>query len=195
MCWVYRGEHAVPDTETNAEAANFQVAKVGDVLIDDIFAEVTLLGRNQDGSFTVRKVNGDIVDRTTGRLRIKMAILNEQPCTIPAFLEAAANGKAEVAPGDKVGPKHGSVGESEHGNSAAEEDEGNSDEGECDGKEDVDEKPAEGAKPHFVAESTEKCDSGVNGVSTTDDGKSEEVEAKKFAHDADDDSGVETSGV
>eukprot|EP00965_Chrysotila_dentata_P099976 3303502-Pleurochrysis_carterae.AAC.1 len=52
-------------------------------------------------------------------------------------------------------------------------------------------------KPNFVEESTvrEKCDSGVNGVSTTGDGKSEEVEEKEFAHDADDDSGVETSGV
>eukprot|EP00965_Chrysotila_dentata_P141180 4666508-Pleurochrysis_carterae.AAC.1 len=62
MSWVYLGEHAVPNTDSNAEAANFQVAKVGDVLIDDIFAEVTLLGRSQDGSFTVRKVDGDIVD-------------------------------------------------------------------------------------------------------------------------------------
>eukprot|EP00965_Chrysotila_dentata_P031784 1059932-Pleurochrysis_carterae.AAC.1 len=110
MSWVYLGEYAVPNTDSNAEAANFQVAKVGDVLIDDIFAEVTLLGRNQDGSFTVRKVDGDIVDRTTGHLRIKKATHNEQSCEIPAFLEAAANGEAKVAPDDKVGPKHASVG-------------------------------------------------------------------------------------
>lgn len=82
ISWVYSGECAIPDTNPKATALNSQVAKVGDVLLDDIFDEVTLLGRNQDGSVTIRKADGDIIDRTTGHLRCKKALYHESPDTV-----------------------------------------------------------------------------------------------------------------
>lgn len=80
ITWTYSGVKCV-DKSANADAdkLNFQVAKVGDLLLDDVFEEVTLLGRNQDGSVSIRKADSEIVDRTTGHLRVKKHSSDEPP--------------------------------------------------------------------------------------------------------------------
>eukprot|EP00965_Chrysotila_dentata_P043970 1461622-Pleurochrysis_carterae.AAC.1 len=71
ITWVYNGGCNANETDPATNVKNYQIAKIGAVLLDDVFNQVTLLGRNQDGSVSIRKANGDIIDRTTGHLRLK----------------------------------------------------------------------------------------------------------------------------
>eukprot|EP00965_Chrysotila_dentata_P202490 6181155-Pleurochrysis_carterae.AAC.2 len=66
-------------TGPEGDGLNTQVAKVGNLLLDDIFDEMTLPGRNQDGSPSVRKADGRTIDRTTGHLRRKRYAHEEPP--------------------------------------------------------------------------------------------------------------------
>eukprot|EP00965_Chrysotila_dentata_P155034 5122818-Pleurochrysis_carterae.AAC.1 len=65
VTWIYSGKYAIQVNSSEDENLNRQVARVGDVLLDDGFDVVTLLGRNTDGGVTIRKADGDIIDRTT----------------------------------------------------------------------------------------------------------------------------------
>eukprot|EP00965_Chrysotila_dentata_P234718 6200340-Pleurochrysis_carterae.AAC.1 len=91
--WTCSG--ACVDNGADAERHNRQVACVGDVLLADVFDEVTLLGRNPEDSVTIRKGDGDIIDCTTGHLRRKRYAFDEPPHVVPVFA-VGANGAAEL---------------------------------------------------------------------------------------------------
>lgn len=70
-------------------------ARVGDKLEDDVFGTVVLLGKTLDGSLTVRKDNGDIVDRTAGHLKCANGALGKGDGSANADAEGFVANKAE----------------------------------------------------------------------------------------------------
>lgn len=135
---MYHGECTANETDPTDNVKHFQVAKVGDVLLDDLFEQVTLLGRNQDGSVSIRKANGDIIDRTTGHLRLKKNSSDEPPHDV-----GGTEDMAKLAEG--VEP---SENEEYHlpASDQAHEDKGEKDDGAADT-----EKADGGTKPSFAA--------------------------------------------
>eukprot|EP00965_Chrysotila_dentata_P259166 6213467-Pleurochrysis_carterae.AAC.1 len=71
-------------------------ARVGDTLADDIFGNVVLLGRTEQGDLTVRRRDGEIVDRTVGHLQC-IAV----PDVAQGKSVAASDGDDEVKPSDQ----------------------------------------------------------------------------------------------
>eukprot|EP00965_Chrysotila_dentata_P132448 4379671-Pleurochrysis_carterae.AAC.1 len=91
ITWTYKGGFDSDGTELFDE--HNRIARVGDSLIDDVLGTVVLLGRTQQRDLTVRRLDGEIMDRTAGHLKC-----NDAPAVAEGRPAKAAVGDGEVQP-------------------------------------------------------------------------------------------------